>query len=125
MKHGIWLTTCQKMTITQTEKKRLYISDALQIPDIERIFSFPFYHDIYKQHGIDQNIIYVCIAKRQTAEVNEAKEWTNANVLVCLCSVLFLLLKKTQIADSVTNVIEKYKRNICFLSSSIDLHETN
>jgi len=62
--------------------------------------------------------MYVCNAERQTAEVNEPKERTNANVLMCVQCFFFFLKKKN--ADSVTNVEQKHKRNICFLSSSLD-----
>ena len=82
-----------------------------------------------------QILMYVHLADRRTAEVNEPRERTNANHLVyvrvhvhspLLLLLLLLVLpvrdrekSGRENADSVTNVKLKTKRNICFLSSSL------
>lgn len=82
--HDISINTCQKEENYSDRKKILLIYDNVQIPGIEVFFFFLFSGYIYKQERVGQNIIYVCIAERQTAEINEPKERTNANVLVCV-----------------------------------------
>ena len=62
--------------------------------------------------------MYVRIAERQTAEVNEPKRDGQMLIISCVFSSFFFLSEEKN-ADSVTNVKQKYKRNICFLSSSL------
>ena len=71
---------------------------------------------MHKQGKSDRNghyVMHVRIAERQTAEVNEARERTNANHLVCVCvcvqffSFFFFLWENV---DSVTNVKAKLNK---------------
>ncbi len=83
----------------------MYIDDDVQIPDNELFSVFFFFvssHD--KQERVGQNLMYVRIAERQTAEINEPNERTNANVF---SSFSFD-------ADSVTNVKTKIETKYLF-----------